>query len=95
MPLGKLAYQKCQPDVRQMPEQTLVPKRRTFRARRLITSIDAGTGVTKSHWKERNPRCIIEDQAIQLQPVPQTIAARITPGYPTLMNFSPRSLTDN
>lgn len=93
--LGKLTYQKRQLDIGKIPEQTLVPKRCTFRARRLIASTLSGTGVTKAHWEERNLRGVIEGRAIQLQPVPQAIAARIIPRYPTLMDFSPRGLTDD
>jgi len=95
MLLGKLAYQKRQSDVGKVPEQTLVPKRCTFQTRRLIASTLSDTGVTKAHWKERNFRCVIKGQAIQLQPVSQTIAARIVPRYPTLVDFSPRGLADD
>jgi hypothetical protein len=78
-----------------VPKQAFVPKRCALGTRRLIAPAFSGAGITKSHGKDRNSRCIVEDRAVQLQPVTQAIAACIIPRYPGLMNFAPGRLTDD
>jgi len=72
-----------------------VTKRCTFGARRLIASTFSGAGITTYDGQDCNSRCVVEDRAVQFQPVTQSIAACIIPRYATLMGFAPRRLTDD
>jgi len=95
MPVCVLTDQERQLEVRKVLEQALVPMRRALGTRWLICSVVSDAWITKSHGKDCNSRFIVEDRAVQLQPVPETIAARITPRYPALMDFAPRRLTND
>ena len=90
-----LTSQERQLQVREMLEQAFVPKRRAFRTGRIITSVLPGARITKSDRKNRHPRRIVEDRALQLEPLAQAIAACVIPRHPTAMDFAPRRLTDD
>jgi hypothetical protein len=95
MSMGVLTDQERQLQVGKVLDQAFVPKRCTFGARRLIATAFSGPGITKTHGQDCNSRCIVEDRAVQLQPVTQAIAACIIPRYATLMDFAPRRLADD
>jgi hypothetical protein len=95
MSMGVLTDQERQLQVGKVLDQAFVPKRCTFGARRLIASAFSGPGITKSHGQDCNSCRIVEDRAVQLQPVTQAIAACIIPRYAGLMNFAPGRLADD
>src|SRR5665213_1994843 len=72
-----------------------MPKRCTFRTRRVVAPIFSSAWITKSDGKDRNSGSIVEGRAIQLQPVAQAVAACIIPRDPTLMDLAPRRLADD
>src|SRR6185437_14424722 len=95
MSLGILADQERQLAVGKVIEQAFVPKRCALGSRRLVASVLSGAWITKSHGKNRYSFFIVEDRAIQPDPIAQAIATRIVPSNPSLMNLAPRCLADD
>src|SRR6185312_1697880 len=90
-----LTDQERQLQLGKMLKQAFMPMRRTLGTRRVVASIFSSAWITETDREDRNSRGIIEGCAIQPQPVPQAIAARIIPGYPILMDLAPWRLTDD
>jgi hypothetical protein len=90
-----LTDQERQLEIGKVLEQAFVPERRTFRPRRLIPAVFSRSRITKSDGDNRHLRGIVEERAVQLQPLAQAIAACVIPRYPTAMDFAPWRLTDD
>jgi hypothetical protein len=69
MSLGVLTYQERQLQIGKVREQAFVPKRRTLGARWFIASVLSSPWITKPHGKDRNFRFIVEEGAIQFDPI--------------------------
>jgi len=95
MSMGVLTDQERQLEVGKVLQQAFVPERRTFRPRRLIPAAFSRSWITKSDGDNRHLRCIVEDRAVQLQPLAQAVAACVIPRYPTAMDFAPGRLSDD
>lgn len=95
MTLSVLADQERQLQIWKVRKQAFVPKRCALGARWLVAAIFAGAGIAEPHGKDSNFCFIVETRALKLQPVAQAITAGIIPRYPSLVNFAPRSLTDD
>src|SRR6185437_4701990 len=95
MSLGILADQERQLAVGKVIEQAFVPNRCALGSRRFVASILPGAWIAKSHGTNRDSFFIVEDRAIQPDPIAQPVAARIVPSNPSLMNLAPRCLADD
>jgi hypothetical protein len=78
-----MADQKRQLAIRKVVEQAFVPERCAFGSRRLVAAVLSGTRITKSHGEKRDSFFIVEDRAIQLDPIAQAVAARVVPSNST------------
>jgi hypothetical protein len=95
MALRILTDQQRGLEMRKVFEQTFMPKWCALGARRQITAIFSGTGITQSHGKDRHLSFVVKDRPIHLQPAAEPITACITPGDPALMRFASRRLTND
>jgi hypothetical protein len=95
MTLSVLADQERQPQIWKVLKQAFVPKRCALGSRRLVAAIFAGAGIAEPDREDGNSCFIVEDRVLKLQPLAQAITAGIIPRYPSLVNFAPRSLTDD
>ena len=74
MPLRILTDQERSFEIGQMLEQSFVPKRSALRARRQIASVVSGAGITKADRQDCHSCFVVENRAVELQPIAQAIA---------------------
>ena len=92
--LRMLADHQRQFDGGHAREQFIPPRGGALGARRQIAGV-TGTGITKSHRQDCNPRGVVERRPIDTQPLAQSIAARIVEWHAAFVNFPAGCLARN
>ena len=88
------ADQQCQLHLRHCRQQSRMPGRRAFGARRQVAVL-ALARITECGRHDRYPCCVVKDFARQVQPCAQPVARRIVPWNPGVMHATAGRLPDD
>ena len=91
---GVATDEQRQLDPRELPADSWMPQRRTFRARRQVAASGAAR-IAKSDWHHGDACLVIERIPPDPHPISQSLAALVVEGKPRLVCAYARRLTDD
>lgn len=88
------ADQEGEANIFQQRQQTRAPHWRALASGRQVGAVH-GAWITKSHRRDRDIPLVVKGDAVELQPIAQSISRRVVPRHPAFMHTPARRLTSD